>query len=89
MAAEANTSTGAPPSICFWRVPEASKLNVVVEPLAASKAAPISVKAALRLEAAETVRVLRRGCGGGVVGGGPLPSEVVTAACSDPQAASR
>ena len=56
-SALANTSTGAPLAICCSNAPEAAKLSCTRVPgFAASKPAPISLKACVRLAAAETVR---------------------------------
>ena len=58
MLAEAKTSAGAPASICVRRVRELAKLKVTSVPgLADSKAAPISEKASVSDEAANTVSV--------------------------------
>src|SRR5262249_20649716 len=51
----ANTSTGAPDSICFCKAPDAPKLKLTFEPVRDSYCLPISPKASLRLAAAETV----------------------------------
>ena len=55
-SALAKTSTGAPWEICWISTPEAAKLKRTVLPgLPASKRWPISLKASVRLAAAETV----------------------------------
>src|SRR5262249_17294089 len=57
----ANTSTGAPDSICFCKAPDDPKLKLTFEPERDSYCLPISPKASLRLAAAETV-TSRAGC---------------------------
>src|SRR4030095_1768773 len=57
----ANTSTGAPDSICFCKAPDAPKLKLTFPPVRDSYCLPISPKASLRLTAAETV-TSRAGC---------------------------
>ena len=60
-SALANTSTGAPLAICCSSGPEAAKLSWTLVPvLAASKAGARSLKALVRLAAAETVRSAAR-----------------------------
>ena len=56
-SALANTSTGAPLAICCKSTPDAAKLSCTFVPgCVASNAAPMSLKALVRLAAADTVR---------------------------------
>ena len=64
-SALANTSTGAPWAICCSSAPDAAKLKRTVAPgVAASKPVPMSLKALVRLAAAETVICWANATGG-------------------------
>ena len=65
---EANTSTGAPPSICCRSVPDAAKFNsTLIFGLSSSNAAATSVIASVKLDAAETVIVVVVSSGDSVI----------------------
>lgn len=79
--ADANTSTGAPDSICVRRVPEPARFSSTVVPgWVASYSSAISVNASVRLAAAETVIVV--GCSsvpGEAARKATMPRQITTA----------
>src|SRR5450830_1532041 len=74
-SAEANTSAGAPRTICCIRMSEAPKLLMTLTPgCCCSKALPRSLKALVRLDAAETTRSVA------CAGAAPRANKIVLAA---------